>query len=993
MFANCANNPIYIPNGGECDDCSQLENRVGNLEEAMTEVQEELPDKQDKLTAGEGIFITPDGIISTTGSSIKVEITGNDPYYSSDKTFSEILAAYNNGDTIVANYQGTALSLQSISQTEAVFASTDSDGNLTFFTITNGNDILSKTVDSVFLVTLTNPVEHDGYTQYTSDRKASEIQDAVLNGSNVYIKYTPVSYPTYVAYDSGYESAAYFSGFTAHADKSVSFVSFTVDNYNTAIYSHVNHGIMEGASASRDGYFGLVPPPAAGDEEKFLKGDGTWAEVSGGCCAEEASGNPIILTDAKNMNAQSLEVDFEPIQDLNGYDYAWAGGNRKNKFDYNGVRSLDSLSNNNGTFTNTNTDTRTGFSLTVQQYNGTNYIKGDAFTISESGRYSMPITIDTEITKLRIKHNGAKKDFTVDYPFTGQGAYCLSLTVISANPTVVGGLVFKDIMLEIGSTATEYEPYENICPISGAESVTVKRTGKNLLQNIATTRTINGLTFTVNSDGSVAVNGTATRTTTYNINDKSASGTLVQNLNGLEGQTVILSGCPSGGSSSTYRLAFARLDGSTFNDCFGDELTAIVGDITEVNAYVRIQINEGYTANNLTFYPMIRPASISDSTYEPYIAQTVSINLGGEYYGGTLDMSTGELEVYWKTFIFYGSSDEEWSQEAIEEGTTPTWPLSHGIELEGVDATVKPYCSTYETKVGTVAQSEWAMVGVYSPSYPANRTYLDVRPAVDYSTGNAWRDYLAANPLTVVAKLKEPIKVQLVSAQLELLEKYNVLTTNGELITLSYMPDCYCGVTKTSQLLGLTHIMDGKANGSLRSNTAFPDGVIERGGQSMDGTLGNFATALGAETMATGMGAFAHGMMTMASGTCAHAEGAGTAATGGGSHAEGEQTVASGARSHAEGLSNTASGSESHVSGALSEASAAGAFAHGQGLKASSPLQTVFGKYNVEDSNSEYAFIIGNGTSSNRSNLFAIKWDGTIEINGQALLPANGNSF
>ena len=192
---------------------------------------------------------------------------------------------------------------------------------------------------------------------------------------------------------------------------------------------------------------------------------------------------------------------------------------------------------------------------------------------------------------------------------------------------------------------------------------------------------------------------------------------------------------------------------------------------------------------------------------------------------------------------------------------------------------------------------------------------------------------------------------------------------------------------------GLTHIMDGKANGSLRSNTAFPDGVIEQEGQSIDSTLGDYATALGAETMATGMGAFAHGIMTMASGRCSHAEGAGVSATGGGSHAEGEQTVASGVRSHAEGLMCTASGSESHVSGALSETSGAGAFAHGQGLKASSALQTVFGKYNVEDSNNEYAFIIGNGISNNRSNLFAIKWDGTIEVNGQPILSANGSSF
>lgn len=39
---------------------------------------------------------------------------------------------------------------------------------------------------------------------------------------------------------------------------------------------------MTGATASADGEHGLVPAPKAGDENKYLKGDGTWGEVSGG---------------------------------------------------------------------------------------------------------------------------------------------------------------------------------------------------------------------------------------------------------------------------------------------------------------------------------------------------------------------------------------------------------------------------------------------------------------------------------------------------------------------------------------------------------------------------------------------------------------------------------------------------------------------------------------------------------------------------------------
>ena len=39
---------------------------------------------------------------------------------------------------------------------------------------------------------------------------------------------------------------------------------------------------MQGATGSADGKSGVVPAPSAGDEAKILRGDGTWAAMSGG---------------------------------------------------------------------------------------------------------------------------------------------------------------------------------------------------------------------------------------------------------------------------------------------------------------------------------------------------------------------------------------------------------------------------------------------------------------------------------------------------------------------------------------------------------------------------------------------------------------------------------------------------------------------------------------------------------------------------------------
>jgi len=45
--------------------------------------------------------------------------------------------------------------------------------------------------------------------------------------------------------------------------------------------------VMTGATATDDGISGLVPVPVAGDQLKFLRGDGTWATVSAEMSAED----------------------------------------------------------------------------------------------------------------------------------------------------------------------------------------------------------------------------------------------------------------------------------------------------------------------------------------------------------------------------------------------------------------------------------------------------------------------------------------------------------------------------------------------------------------------------------------------------------------------------------------------------------------------------------------------------------------------------------
>lgn len=125
---------------------------------------------------------------------------------------------------------------------------------------------------------------------------------------------------------------------------------------------------------------------------------------------------------------------------------------------------------------------------------------------------------------------------------------------------------------------------------------------KNLLKNTASSATVNGVTFTVNSDGSVTVNGTATALSTINVA-----------TNFVTTEKVIMSGCPKGGGESNYQLDTVGITPQVADRGEG----AIIASGQTITA-IRIRIASGYTANNLVFYPMIRPASIEDDTYVPY---------------------------------------------------------------------------------------------------------------------------------------------------------------------------------------------------------------------------------------------------------------------------------------------------------------------------------------------------------------------------------------
>ena len=140
------------------------------------------------------------------------------------------------------------------------------------------------------------------------------------------------------------------------------------------------------------------------------------------------------------------------------------------------------------------------------------------------------------------------------------------------------------------------------------------------------------------------------------------------------------------------------------------------------------------------------------------------------------------------------------------------------------------------------------------------------------------------------------------------------------------------------------------------------------------------ATDIGGDrTKATGENSHAEGSRCEALSACTHAEGSQAIARGMWSHAEGVQTRANGVNSHAEGSGALSSGYVSH--------------AEGYGTEAAGEYQHVQGKHNVVDEANKFADIVGNGADIlNKSNAYALDWDGNLYLKGGVYVNCNADS-
>lgn len=192
------------------------------------------------------------------------------------------------------------------------------------------------------------------------------------------------------------------------------------------------------------------------------------------------TGTTIEIENAANIPAESLTMEVVPTQDLNGYSKPWAGGTGKNK-----LRVTKSDDTMYGITTATSTDgvmTISGV-CTGEPYT---FVIGEAQTSEQSLLFSLGDGATKQVrVYFEVYYNNEKVGTTSDinvrnnvisldlssYTFDTVKVY----TKIS-NGTDMTGNVWRPMLRLSTETDPTFEPYANVCPITGKSSVKIETT-------------------------------------------------------------------------------------------------------------------------------------------------------------------------------------------------------------------------------------------------------------------------------------------------------------------------------------------------------------------------------------------------------------------------------------------------------------------------------------------------------------------------------------
>lgn len=501
------------------------------------------------------------------------------------------------------------------------------------------------------------------------------------------------------------------------------------------------------------------------DVDADIYGENTKEELGKLSAEKTATGNPVTLETVNGGMAKSCEVTMNPIQDLHGQSAPYPAGGGKNKLDFSRtgieVNGITFTYNSDGSVTANGTATATAtYSKTVNLlFSADSYLNGSP-----------------SIEGCQLDVNGGY------YPDTGSGSTIPANTQIDsvririANGTRLDNVKFYPMIRTSGDAS--FAPYENICPISGRDSLNLTRTGKNVCpQSSATTTSSGALNLS-----SVGTFGKVKSGLTYTF----SFTPLEVNTLGLQLRLNNVSGGIKGWSANT--LVVNQRETYTFTATEDGEL----------NFYSQ---SNCFTASTKVFDNIQLELGSTATAYEPYQGQTHTANLGSTYYGGNLDFTTGKLTIDTASFDL---GDLTYTMSA--SGQLRSNPSGVLLVSGGQSSAL---CERYKNYVGTQPDEFNALDNVFS----VGNTNLSVVSIVirdsSISDPNDAPTILSGTKLTY--KLATPTEITLSEEEIALLKGQNVLSTDGDDISLTY-----------SEMMGIDDVkalIDAEGDGAIDYST------------------------------------------------------------------------------------------------------------------------------------------------------------------------------
>lgn len=460
------------------------------------------------------------------------------------------------------------------------------------------------------------------------------------------------------------------------------------------------------------------------------------------CPPLEESGNPVVCYPVAGY-ALGVKASWEPTQEGSGTPYPAGGGKQL-------------------------LDTNKCVPTVGKPYGMTITLDGDVFKVSGVPNEEVTTTEPYSFAVCTCNQEELRgKSYKVTaWPIKGKVNNAWGLRTESEDSLAIAAEltpgVNNDIQLRLmvsKDTPTAWEPYENIRPIRGRDSVMVERCGENMLDiradlplydgdknsSSSTKRVIKPHVLAI---GLAANNYYAEyNIKSYTISDGRLQFETTSTGYGLAfgvmltpGETYSISWHGNALTLGTIMVAYYAEDGTFLSNTENKTFTVPLDAVYSVLVFREISKIDGA----LTFEDiMLVPGTAAPTTYTPYIGQTNTLTLPEIVYGGEVDAVTGEGNENTKIITLDGNE----LKFSLYNNVFYNLP---GHSAPGISAQANIRCSHFDAKlVGANANYEFCFI---------KKSDIDsLFASADDLNAYLAAQYVAGTPVQIAYKLAEPV--------------------------------------------------------------------------------------------------------------------------------------------------------------------------------------------------------------------------------------------